>query len=177
MLLLLSPSDRHCLIEVHEIHHVRRLDCTPVVSHRFEHHTGNNIIWLGSTSILRENPWGSQRNPTSFSSTNISRLLAARRLFGVPPCHEGTEHLQKYVPSSRFEPRPYDTIISVTKCRMRDSISCDSRMITVVDRYRFTDFGFQVLVLFKTCHFSEIIPIKSLLIQNLQECVVWNFGE
>ncbi|GFW96606.1 hypothetical protein TNCV_2846631 [Trichonephila clavipes] len=33
----------------------QRAGCTPVVSRRFQHHTGDSTIRLGSTPILREN--------------------------------------------------------------------------------------------------------------------------
>ncbi|GFX58028.1 hypothetical protein TNCV_4047861 [Trichonephila clavipes] len=41
------------------------------------------------------------------------RELAARRLFKVPPCHEGTIHLQTSMSSPGFEPRLNDTAVSV----------------------------------------------------------------
>ncbi|GFU37258.1 hypothetical protein TNCV_4272571 [Trichonephila clavipes] len=45
--------------------------------------------------------------------TNFTRGLAARRLFRVTPCREGTIHLQNSMSSPGFEHRPYDTVISV----------------------------------------------------------------
>ncbi|GFV84142.1 protein diaphanous [Trichonephila clavipes] len=41
------------------------------------------------------------------------RGLAARRLFIVYPCREGTTHLQKSMPSPVFKPRPYGAAVSV----------------------------------------------------------------
>ncbi|GFX09743.1 hypothetical protein TNCV_653421 [Trichonephila clavipes] len=46
-------------------------------------------------------------------AANLTRRLVARRLFRVPPCHEGTMHLQTSMSSPVFEPRPYGTAISV----------------------------------------------------------------
>ncbi|GFW93296.1 hypothetical protein TNCV_2604141 [Trichonephila clavipes] len=49
----------------------------------------------------------------SSPSTNLTRGLEARRLFGIPPCHKGTIHLQTSMTSSGFETRSYDTAVSV----------------------------------------------------------------
>ncbi|GFU24009.1 hypothetical protein TNCV_3332221 [Trichonephila clavipes] len=51
---------------------------------------------------------GGQKPPT-----NLTRGLAARRLFRVPPCREGTIHLQTSPSSLGFEPSPYGTAVSV----------------------------------------------------------------
>ncbi|GFT32717.1 hypothetical protein TNCV_2641331 [Trichonephila clavipes] len=56
-------------------------------------------------SFEREHPGDGQRPPPLFPSTNLTRGLADRRLFRLPPCREGTIHLQTSVPSARFEPR------------------------------------------------------------------------
>ncbi|GFW31806.1 hypothetical protein TNCV_5039761 [Trichonephila clavipes] len=53
--------------------------------------------------------WGGQR-----PSTNLARRLAAQWLFRVPPCHEGTIHLQTSMSSPGFEPSPYCTAVNVT---------------------------------------------------------------
>ncbi|GFV49819.1 hypothetical protein TNCV_1391011 [Trichonephila clavipes] len=45
--------------------------------------------------------------------THLTRELAARRLFSVPPCRKGTTHLQTSIPSPESEPRPYSTAVSV----------------------------------------------------------------
>ncbi|GFV60984.1 hypothetical protein TNCV_91961 [Trichonephila clavipes] len=42
-----------------------------------------------------------------------TRRLAVRRLFRVPPCHEGTIHLQTSMSSPGFEPSPYGAAVSV----------------------------------------------------------------
>ncbi|GFY26381.1 hypothetical protein TNCV_25781 [Trichonephila clavipes] len=87
---------------------------TAVVSHSFEHHTGDRMIWLGFTPILRENNLGwSGASHLSSPSTNLTRELAARRLFKVPPCHEGTIHLQTSMSSPGFESRLDGTAVSV----------------------------------------------------------------
>ncbi|GFT75572.1 hypothetical protein TNCV_1135401 [Trichonephila clavipes] len=54
-------------------------------------------------------PWG-----WSGPSTNLTRGLAARKLFKVPPCRESTTHLQTSMPSPGFEHRPYGAAVSVT---------------------------------------------------------------
>ncbi|GFU57784.1 hypothetical protein TNCV_1281331 [Trichonephila clavipes] len=78
---------------------------TPVVSLCFEHHAGYSMILLGSTLSLRENNLREGQGPPT-SSTNHTRGLAARRLFRVPPCREGTIHLQTSMSSPGFEPSP-----------------------------------------------------------------------
>ncbi|GFW94684.1 hypothetical protein TNCV_4247241 [Trichonephila clavipes] len=45
---------------------------------------------------------------------NLRRALAARRLFRVPPCREGTIHLQTYMFSPVLEPRPNGTEVSAS---------------------------------------------------------------
>ncbi|GFU06968.1 uncharacterized protein TNCV_503471 [Trichonephila clavipes] len=62
---------------------------TPVVSRSFEHHTGNRVIFLGSTPVLRESTLGSGVSHLSFPSTSLTKELAARRLFRLPPSSEG----------------------------------------------------------------------------------------
>ncbi|GFY07821.1 hypothetical protein TNCV_4287571 [Trichonephila clavipes] len=77
----------------------------------FEHHTCGSTIWLGPTPILRENTLGWS------GATHLSpheRGFAARRLFRVVPCCEGTMQLQAFIPSPGFEPRPYSTATSLT---------------------------------------------------------------
>ncbi|GFV25930.1 hypothetical protein TNCV_2920411 [Trichonephila clavipes] len=87
----------------------------PVVSRSFEHRTGDNMIWLVSPSVLRENTLGwTWASHLSSPSTNLTRGLASRRLFIVTLCREGTIHLQTSMPSPGFEPKPYNTAISVT---------------------------------------------------------------
>ncbi|GFV85289.1 hypothetical protein TNCV_929191 [Trichonephila clavipes] len=90
------PPDRHVSIRgSHEIHHGKGLDSTSVVSHSLEHHVGDSTFRLVSTPILRDNTLGTVRG-LSPPSTNLTRGLAARRLFRVLPCHEGSIHLQKH---------------------------------------------------------------------------------
>ncbi|GFW36709.1 uncharacterized protein TNCV_1220411 [Trichonephila clavipes] len=49
----------------------------------------------------------------SFPSTNVTRGLAARRLFKVPPCRKCSIHLQTSMSSPGFEPSSYGTAASV----------------------------------------------------------------
>ncbi|GFT89281.1 hypothetical protein TNCV_4385891 [Trichonephila clavipes] len=93
-----------CQTEVHDIHHGKGLDCAPVVSRSLEHHTGDDTFWLVSTPILRE-------------MANLRRGLAARWLFRVTSCCEGTTHLQIAMPSPGFEPRSYGTSVSIANHR------------------------------------------------------------
>ncbi|GFV54417.1 hypothetical protein TNCV_57681 [Trichonephila clavipes] len=76
----------------------------PVVSLDLEHYAGDRTILLGSAPILREHPGGGEEPSPS---TNLTRELAARRLFRVPPCRESNIHLQASMPSPGFEPRSY----------------------------------------------------------------------
>ncbi|GFW82279.1 hypothetical protein TNCV_3817601 [Trichonephila clavipes] len=58
----------------------------PVVGRRLEHHTGDSTIQLGFTPIFRRNTLGSiMASHLSSTSTNLTRGLAARWLFRVPP--------------------------------------------------------------------------------------------
>ncbi|GFV64812.1 hypothetical protein TNCV_809091 [Trichonephila clavipes] len=110
LLLLLKPPDRQQhQTKVHEIHR----GFTPVVSLSFEHHAGDSMILLCSTSILRENTLKEASNLSS-PSTNLTRGLVARRLLRILPCRKGTIHLQASIPSLRFKPRPYGTAVSDT---------------------------------------------------------------
>ncbi|GFT88022.1 hypothetical protein TNCV_4391621 [Trichonephila clavipes] len=67
---------------------------------------------LGHSHILtgRTPWWWSEASHLSSSSTNLTRVLADRRLFRVPPCRKGTIHLQTSVPSPVFE---HGTAVSV----------------------------------------------------------------
>ncbi|GFS87283.1 myosin-I heavy chain [Trichonephila clavipes] len=89
----------------------QRAECTPVVSCIFEHHVGDSTTWLCSSPVLRESilEVGDQGPPT-----NLTRGIAARRLFRVPPCRTGTIHVQTSLPSPGFEPRSYCTTVGVT---------------------------------------------------------------
>ncbi|GFU83318.1 hypothetical protein TNCV_3739291 [Trichonephila clavipes] len=81
----------------------------------FEHHTGDSTIWLDTTSIFRGNTLGwSGTSHFSSPSTNLTRGLATRRLFRVPPCRKGTLPLQTHMPSPGFELRLNGTAVSVT---------------------------------------------------------------
>ncbi|GFU89376.1 uncharacterized protein TNCV_1783581 [Trichonephila clavipes] len=44
-----------------------------VVSHSFEHHTGDSTMWLISTPILREGTWGGQVPITSLPPRPTTR--------------------------------------------------------------------------------------------------------
>ncbi|GFV51216.1 hypothetical protein TNCV_2545651 [Trichonephila clavipes] len=56
---------------------------------------------------------GSGASHLSSLATNLTRGLTARRLFRVPPCLEGTMHLQPFLSSPGFEPRPYGIEVGV----------------------------------------------------------------
>ncbi|GFT77698.1 hypothetical protein TNCV_4245651 [Trichonephila clavipes] len=87
---------------------------TPVVSRRFEHHTGDRMISLVSTPILRENTLGVAKGlppliplpPTSREDLQLDGYLKH------PPCREGTVLLQTSMPPPGFEPRPNGTDVS-----------------------------------------------------------------
>ncbi|GFW07730.1 hypothetical protein TNCV_3918631 [Trichonephila clavipes] len=49
------------------------LRCMPVVSCSFEHHAGDNTIWLGSTPISERTSGGGQRPPNSLPLPPTSR--------------------------------------------------------------------------------------------------------
>ncbi|GFT53217.1 hypothetical protein TNCV_4233141 [Trichonephila clavipes] len=92
-------------IEVHEVHRGKRLNSTPTISRSFEHRAADSMIRLDSTPTLRENFLEVFMVSHFYSLfTNLTRGLATRRLFRVPPCHKGPG----------FEPRPYSTATSVT---------------------------------------------------------------
>ncbi|GFX28615.1 hypothetical protein TNCV_3336751 [Trichonephila clavipes] len=85
-----------------------RVRCMPVVSHSF---LGEYILPPFHTNFEGEVPGGGQVS-TSFPSTNLTRGHAALWLLRVTPCRKGI-HLQISMPSPRFEPRPYNTAVSV----------------------------------------------------------------
>ncbi|GFT13982.1 hypothetical protein TNCV_2616091 [Trichonephila clavipes] len=59
-------------------------------------------------------PSGGQRRPNSLPFFPTSREdLWLDFHFRVPPCSKGTIHLQSSMPSPRFEPKPYGTVISI----------------------------------------------------------------
>ncbi|GFU19968.1 hypothetical protein TNCV_2705971 [Trichonephila clavipes] len=79
------PPDRQRPDRGPRISSWQRAKVTPVVCRSFEHHAGYRTIYLDFTSLLRRTPWGVIRGlPPSSPSTNITRGLAARRLFKVP---------------------------------------------------------------------------------------------
>ncbi|GFT56686.1 hypothetical protein TNCV_1268361 [Trichonephila clavipes] len=75
-------------------------------------------------------PEGEHSGSAQRPPTYLTRRLAARRLFRVPPCREGTIHLQTSMSSPRFEPSPNGTTVSVashytgwaTKSRMQNHV-------------------------------------------------------
>ncbi|GFY18139.1 hypothetical protein TNCV_2045471 [Trichonephila clavipes] len=76
------PPDLQCQIKAHETHYGKELDCTPVVSCSFEHHTSDSTMWLVSTPILRKTLWRWSSAPHLFSPSNdLTRGLAAQLLF------------------------------------------------------------------------------------------------
>ncbi|GFU74112.1 hypothetical protein TNCV_1642361 [Trichonephila clavipes] len=74
----------------------------------FEFHAGDSTILLGSTPISREGSLGVVRGLPP-----LTRGLVPQRLFRVPPCREGTVHLQTSMPSPGFKPWPNGTAVSV----------------------------------------------------------------
>ncbi|GFX91837.1 hypothetical protein TNCV_3530361 [Trichonephila clavipes] len=100
----MPPHRQRHQIKIHEIYRDEGLDVYAcLVSFIFEHHTGDSMSWLVFNSIF-----------LASLSTNLTRGLAARWLFKVPPCRKGTIHLQTSMPSPGFELRPYGIIVSVT---------------------------------------------------------------
>ncbi|GFU63173.1 hypothetical protein TNCV_3465971 [Trichonephila clavipes] len=61
---------------------------------------------------LFHHPWGRVRDLPPLA-INLTRGLAARPLFRVPPCREGIMHLQTSISSPGFEPRLYGTTVRV----------------------------------------------------------------
>ncbi|GFW20666.1 hypothetical protein TNCV_1048891 [Trichonephila clavipes] len=109
-----SSEMRNIMKKAHEIHHGKGLDVRLPLALAFEHHTGYSTFWLGSTPILRENTLGVVKSlPCLFLSTNLTKGLAARRLFRVPLCRKGPIHLQTSMSSPEFEPRLYGTAVRV----------------------------------------------------------------
>ncbi|GFW60591.1 uncharacterized protein TNCV_569371 [Trichonephila clavipes] len=73
----------------------RSCDLTPLdyfcgaIQLALEHHAGDSTFSTRfNPNLERENPVGGQGPPTSPTSTNYTRGLAARRLFRVPPCRK-----------------------------------------------------------------------------------------
>ncbi|GFS63546.1 fibroblast growth factor receptor-like 1 [Trichonephila clavipes] len=86
-------------------------------------------VTLTVISAEGENPEESGASDLSFPSINLTRGPAARRLFRVPPCHEGTIHLQTSMPSPGFKPRPYGTAQQETKLLIRLINTTDERRL------------------------------------------------
>ncbi|GFT17410.1 hypothetical protein TNCV_4806771 [Trichonephila clavipes] len=60
-----------------------------------------------------EHPGDVSGLPSLYPFTNLTRGLAARRKFKVPPYRKGTIHLQTSTSSPGVEPRPYSTAVSL----------------------------------------------------------------
>ncbi|GFW14368.1 hypothetical protein TNCV_3327811 [Trichonephila clavipes] len=68
----------------------------------------------GFQNLALRTPCGWSAASHDFSpSPNLTRRLAARRLFRILPCREGTIHLQISMPSLVLEPGPYGTAVSI----------------------------------------------------------------
>ncbi|GFX54775.1 hypothetical protein TNCV_2556611 [Trichonephila clavipes] len=90
--------------------------CTLVIRN-FEHRTGDKRFDSVPHPflILRKNTLGwSRASHLSFPSTNLTRGLATRRLFRIPPRRKGNIHLQTSLSSPGFEFGPYGIKVSVT---------------------------------------------------------------
>ncbi|GFX91639.1 hypothetical protein TNCV_3682251 [Trichonephila clavipes] len=80
---------------------------------------------LVSPQFRGRTPWGwSGAYHLSSPSTNLTRGLAARRLFKVLPCREGTMHSQISMSSPGFEPSPNGTAVSVANHYTGWATSC-----------------------------------------------------
>ncbi|GFW81741.1 hypothetical protein TNCV_2884151 [Trichonephila clavipes] len=105
-------SERHkgvlLQIEAHEIHYGKRLDVRLSLAVAL-----NTIQVTVRFSSAPPQFGGSGASHLSSPTTNLTRGLSACRLFKVPPCREGTMHLQTSVSSPGFEPRPYGTAVSI----------------------------------------------------------------
>ncbi|GFW23101.1 hypothetical protein TNCV_3802021 [Trichonephila clavipes] len=109
------PPDRQCELETHEIHHIKELDCKPVVSLSFKHHAGDCTIWLVSTLILRENTLGLVRGfPPLFPFHKPHERLDSYLEYPPPSHATKAIHLLPSMPSPGFESRPYGTAVSFT---------------------------------------------------------------
>ncbi|GFW07609.1 hypothetical protein TNCV_3917421 [Trichonephila clavipes] len=63
---------------------LQRARCTPAAGHNFDHHSGDNTLWLGSTPILKNNTIGVVRSfPPLFPFHQPLQRTSARWLFGV----------------------------------------------------------------------------------------------
>ncbi|GFT70296.1 hypothetical protein TNCV_2657731 [Trichonephila clavipes] len=119
MWLLFMPPDRQGHeIEVHEIHRgegvtgsSRFLLKTPLGF--FGVKKGKFFPTKSRSEALHPNFEGELHGGGQGSPTSLTRGLATQRLFRVPPYREVTIHLQTSMPSPGFEPRPYDTAVSV----------------------------------------------------------------
>ncbi|GFX11376.1 hypothetical protein TNCV_2804371 [Trichonephila clavipes] len=88
------------------------LDDSPHAASYFEHHAG------ASTFLARFHPNfegdhprdGQGASHLSSPSNHLTRRLAPRRLFRVPPCRKGATHLQASMPSPGF----YGTVVSIS---------------------------------------------------------------
>ncbi|GFU77461.1 hypothetical protein TNCV_3498341 [Trichonephila clavipes] len=84
------------------------------MAHEIHHGKGLSDACRFHPNFEGEHPEGVQGPPIFSLSTNPTRGLAARRLFKVPPCREGTINLQTAMFSPDFENRLNGTAVSVT---------------------------------------------------------------
>ncbi|GFU69817.1 uncharacterized protein TNCV_2452751 [Trichonephila clavipes] len=109
------PPDRLCQIELHEIHHGKGLDCTPVVTVAFEHHTVDNAIWLGPPNFEEKPPGGGEGLPNFLPLLPTSREDLRLDSYFEYPHAAKTLHIYKH-PCLRRDSNPGPTAqqLSVT---------------------------------------------------------------
>ncbi|GFW80598.1 hypothetical protein TNCV_3234501 [Trichonephila clavipes] len=93
----------------HEIHHGNGLDVRLSLAVALSTIPVTGRFSSVPPQFRGRTPWGWGQGPP----THLTRGLAARRLFRIPPCCKGTINLQTSISSPGFEPRPYGTAVSV----------------------------------------------------------------
>ncbi|GFX48961.1 hypothetical protein TNCV_2797521 [Trichonephila clavipes] len=106
------PPTRQCQIEAKEIHQGKELDCTPFVSRSYEHHAIDSTTWLASIPVFRENTLRGEGS-SLFPFYQPHERTGGSTFFRVPPCREGTIHLQASMSSAGFKPGPYGTAVGM----------------------------------------------------------------
>ncbi|GFV18406.1 hypothetical protein TNCV_2868621 [Trichonephila clavipes] len=105
-------------MEAHGIHHGKRLYIRMSLAVALRSNHGRVSRTFFGSVLLHSRKENTQRwsvaSHLSYLPTNLTKVLAARRLVRVPPCRQGVKHFQQFMPSPGYEPEPYGTAVSLT---------------------------------------------------------------
>ncbi|GFV01624.1 putative 115 kDa protein in type-1 retrotransposable element R1DM [Trichonephila clavipes] len=154
-----------CQIEAYEIHRGVELRCLPVVSCSFDHHAGDNTIWLGSIPILRENirRW-SEASQLSSPSTNPTRELATRWSF--LQCRSADLTLGNVTKNRVLEKGcPQGSVMGPFLWNLiMDDLLCNISKFQNCHKIAFAD---DVLLIFQCKHFQDVCTLSQSILNNI----------